>query len=65
LLVDFAYLQVSACVASPIPEALLNAQGEKEFQAKLLDLVQRGVARIEDVERQLTQEGLEAFIASE
>jgi hypothetical protein len=31
----------------------------------LLDLVQRGVARIEDVERQLTQESLESFIASE
>eukprot|EP00882_Tetradesmus_deserticola_P004536 GHRQ01004782.1.p1 GENE.GHRQ01004782.1~~GHRQ01004782.1.p1 ORF type:complete len:518 (+),score=256.13 GHRQ01004782.1:105-1658(+) len=62
---DAIVTQVSACVASPIPEALLNAQGEKEFQAKLLDLVQRGVARIEDVQQQLTQEGLEAFIASE
>jgi hypothetical protein len=58
-------MQVSACVASPIPEALLYAQGEKEFQAKLIDLVQRGVARPEDIEQQLTQEGLEAYIASE
>lgn len=56
---------MSACVTSPIPDALLYAQGEKEFQAKLLDLVQRGVARPEDVERQLTQQGLEAFIQSE
>ncbi|WIA15544.1 hypothetical protein OEZ85_002177 [Tetradesmus obliquus] len=62
---DAILTQVSACVASPIPEALLQAQGEKEFQAKLLDLVQRGVARMEDVERQLTQEGLDAFIESE
>lgn len=42
-----------------------QAQGEKEFQAKLLDLVQRGVARPEDVEAQLTPEGLAAFIEAE
>lgn len=58
-------VQVSACVASAIPEPLVQAQGEKEYQAKLLDLVQRGVARPEDVEQQLTPEALEAFIASE
>jgi hypothetical protein len=58
-------LQVSALVSSPIPEALLYAQAEKEYQAKLLELVQKGLARPEDVEKQLTQEGLEAFIESE
>jgi hypothetical protein len=31
LLVEIGNVQVSACVASLIPEALLNAQGEKEF----------------------------------
>jgi hypothetical protein len=35
---SFVDSQVSACVASPIPEALLYAQGEKEFQADLLPL---------------------------
>jgi hypothetical protein len=30
-------------VANPIPDALLYAQAEKEYQAKLLDLVQRKV----------------------
>lgn len=62
---DAIVTQVSACVASPIPESLLEAQGEKEYQAKLLDLVQRGVARPEDVEAQLTPEALAAFIEAE
>lgn len=57
--------QVSACVSNSIPDALLHVQGEKEYQAKLLDLVQRGVARPEDVEQQLTPEALEGFIAAE
>jgi hypothetical protein len=48
-----------------VPEPLLQAQGEKEYQAKLLDLVQRKVARPEDVERQLTPEALAAFIEVE
>jgi hypothetical protein len=30
-------------VGNAIPEALLRGQGEKEYQAKLLDLVQRKV----------------------
>lgn len=62
---DAIVTQVSACVASPVPEPLVLAQAEKEYQAKLLDLVQRGVARPEDVEKQLTAEALDAFIASE
>ncbi len=57
--------QVSACVASPVPEALLRAQAEKEYQAKLLELVQKGLARPEDVEDQLTEEALEAFVEAE
>lgn len=57
--------QVSACVASPVPEALLRAQAENEYRAKLLELVQKGLARPQDVEEQLTEEGLEAFIDSE
>lgn len=59
------WVQVSALVSSPIPEALLYAQAEKEYQAKLLELVQKGLARPEDVEKQLTQEGLDAFIEAE
>eukprot|EP00878_Enallax_costatus_P021398 GHUV01022648.1.p1 GENE.GHUV01022648.1~~GHUV01022648.1.p1 ORF type:complete len:386 (+),score=99.70 GHUV01022648.1:352-1509(+) len=62
---DAIVTQVSACVGSAIPAPLIEAQGEKEYQAKLLDLVQRGVARPEDVEKQLTPEALQAFIASE
>jgi hypothetical protein len=48
-----------------VPEALLRAQAENEYRAKLLELVQKGLARPQDVEEQLTEEGLEAFIASE
>eukprot|EP00879_Flechtneria_rotunda_P029933 GHRR01032400.1.p1 GENE.GHRR01032400.1~~GHRR01032400.1.p1 ORF type:complete len:179 (+),score=64.16 GHRR01032400.1:340-876(+) len=62
---DAIVTQVSACVASPVPESLIQAQAEKEYQAKLLDLVQRGVARPEDIEEQLTAEALQAFIAAE
>jgi hypothetical protein len=52
-------------VASTVPEALLYAQAEKEYQAKLLELVQKGLARPEDVEGQLTEEALEKFIEAE
>lgn len=52
-------------MTSPVPEALLRAQAEKEYQAKLLELVQKGLARPEDVESQLTEEALEAFISTE
>jgi len=57
--------QVSACVSSPVPEALLRAQAEKEYQAKLLELAQKGLARPEDIEAQLTEDALEAFISAE
>lgn len=57
--------QVSACVASPVPDALIRVQAEKEFQAKLLELVQKGLARPEDVEQQLTVEALEEYIQAE
>lgn len=56
---------MSACVSSPVPEALLRAQAEKEYQAKLLELAQKGLARPEDIEEQLTEDALEAFISAE
>lgn len=52
-------------MSSPVPEALLRAQAEKEYQAKLLELAQKGLARPEDIEEQLTEDALEAFISAE
>jgi hypothetical protein len=62
LLQDLIVGKVAACVASDVPEPYLYMVAEKEFQERLLQLVQKGVARPEDVEQQLTQEELEKYI---
>ena len=54
--------KVADCVSSEVPEPYLYMVAEKEFQERLLQMVQKGVARPEDVEEQLTQEELEKYI---
>jgi FKBP-type peptidyl-prolyl cis-trans isomerase (trigger factor) len=53
---------VAACVDIEVPEAYVDAVAAREYQEKLLGMVQAGVATPEQAERMATEEGLRAFI---